>query len=140
MHLANDSNPRRELVIELYGVCKSTRLCNSVPCTAKIELWYLASFAKWLSVCLRTKWFWVWVQLQSLILDIVLTFSIHGNMVYSSLPLGLLKAMSGNSINSPQNLLLVQIYYGIGNRYQFALWFWSRIFGSSTAILYCDCQ
>ena len=24
-------------------------------------------------------------------------------------------------LNSPQNLLLVQIYYGIGNRFQFAL-------------------
>ena len=30
----------------------------------------LASLAKWLSVCLRTKWFWVPVQLQSLKLQI----------------------------------------------------------------------
>ena len=31
-----------------------------------IELSYLASLAKWLSVCLQTKWLWVLVQLQSL--------------------------------------------------------------------------
>ena len=48
--------------------------------------------------------------------------------------------MSSNSINNPQNLLLVQIYYGIGNLCQFALWFWSHIFSSLTAILYYDCQ
>ena len=29
----------------------------------------MASLAKWLSVCLRTKWFWVRVQLQSLDVD-----------------------------------------------------------------------
>ena len=75
-----------------------------------------------------------------LILDAVWTFSIYGNMVYSSLPLGLLKAVSSNSISSPQNLLLVQIYYGISNLCQFALWFWSCIFGSFSAILYCNCQ
>ena len=47
--------------------------------------------------------------------------SLYGSMVYSTLPLGLLKAVSSNSINNPQNLLLVQIYYGIGNQCQFAL-------------------
>ena len=58
---------------------QSTRLCNSLPCTAKIEL------------------------------DNVWMFSIYGKTVYSSLPLRYLKAVSGNSINSSQNLVLAQI-------------------------------
>ena len=34
----------------------------------------LASLAKWLSVRLRTKWFWVRVQLQSLICSVVFDY------------------------------------------------------------------
>ena len=34
--------------------------------TARLELNHLASLAKWLSVCLRTKWFWVRVQFSHL--------------------------------------------------------------------------
>ena len=30
----------------------------------------LSSLAKWLSVCLRTKWLWVRIQLQSLKIDL----------------------------------------------------------------------
>ena len=34
--------------------------------------WTLTSLARWLSVCLRTKWFWVRVKLQSFILLLIL--------------------------------------------------------------------
>ena len=43
--------------------CDWTRTQNHLVRTRTLNHW--ASLAKWLSVCLRTKWFWVWVQLQS---------------------------------------------------------------------------
>ena len=61
------------------------------------------------------------LQNLALIFENVWTFSLYVNVVYFSLPMGILKAVSSNSINSPQNLLLVEIYYGIGNLCQFAL-------------------
>ena len=48
--------------------CNWTRTQNHL--VLKRTLNHLAKLAKWLSVCLRTKWFWVRVQLQSLHLQI----------------------------------------------------------------------
>ena len=48
--------------------CNWTRTQNHL--VLKRTLNHLASLAKWLSVRLRTKWFWVRVQLQSLHLQI----------------------------------------------------------------------
>ena len=39
--------------------CNWTRTQNHLVCK-----WTLDHLAKWLSVCLWTKWFWVWVQFQ----------------------------------------------------------------------------
>ena len=43
----------------------------------------------------------------TLIFDTIWKYSIYGKILYSSLPLGLLKAVSSNSINTTQNSLLV---------------------------------
>ena len=42
---------------------------------------HLASLAKWLSVRLRTKWFWVRVQLQSLIFESIKALKIKTSML-----------------------------------------------------------
>ena len=52
--------------------CNGTRTHSHLVC--KRTLNHLASFAKWLSVCLRTKWMWVRVPLQSLNLQLLLLF------------------------------------------------------------------
>ena len=52
----------------LTSDCSWTRTQNHL--VLKQTLNHLAKLANWLSVCLRTKWFWVQVQLQSLNLQI----------------------------------------------------------------------
>ena len=54
------------------GDCNGTRTHSHL--VGKQTLNHLASFAKWLSVCLRTKWMWVRVPLQSLNLQLLLLF------------------------------------------------------------------
>ena len=49
------------------------RTHNHLVC--KRTLNHLASLAKWLSVCLRVKWFWVRVQLQSRSINTIREFS-----------------------------------------------------------------
>ena len=45
----------------------------------------------------------------TLILETVIAFLIYGKMLFPSLRMRHMKAVSSNSINSPQNLLLAQI-------------------------------
>ena len=45
----------------------------------------LNNLAKWLSVCLRTKWFWVRVQLQSLKLQISCLLRARSSLTFSQL-------------------------------------------------------
>ena len=57
-----------EMLVPL-GKCRWLGIFDKVKCTMQIilttKLNHLTSMAKWLSVCLWTKWWWVWVQLQS---------------------------------------------------------------------------
>ena len=59
---------------EIWGLsdCNGTRTYNDLVCErtlnhlAKLAKWLKCYLAKWLSVCLRTKWLWVRVPSQSL--------------------------------------------------------------------------
>ena len=45
--------------------CNGTRTHNHLVCTWTLNHLAKMVLAKWLSVCLQTKWLWVWIPLQS---------------------------------------------------------------------------
>ena len=52
-------------IYDLMFFIQETEVCNfAVQISTQTQLNHLASLAEWLSVRLRTKWFWVRVQLQ----------------------------------------------------------------------------
>ena len=63
--------------------CNWTRTQNHL--VHKQTLNHFASLAKWLSVHLRTKWFWVQVQLQSLKIQILHLLSAKSSLTFRQL-------------------------------------------------------
>ena len=67
-----------------YDYCYNwTRTQNHL--VRKWTLNHLASLARWLSVCLWTKWFWIRVQLQSLQLHIPRLFQARSSLTFRQL-------------------------------------------------------
>ena len=60
--------------------CNGTRTHNHLVCKPTLK-----HLAKWMSVCLRTKWLWVRVQLQSLKLEISRLFRTRGSLIFKQL-------------------------------------------------------
>ena len=59
-----------DLLWNAYVTWQEHKVKCTVEITTQNTAQSLASLAKWLSVRLRTKWFWVWIQLQSILLKV----------------------------------------------------------------------
>ena len=65
------------------GNCQ--KFARESVCISKIIKFACSNLAKWLNVCLRTKWFWVRVQLQSLQLQVSRLLRARNSLIFSQL-------------------------------------------------------
>ena len=75
--------PCNSWITLLLSDCNWTRTQNHLVRNRTLN--HLASLAKWLSVRLRTKWFWVQVQLQSLKLQISRLLQVRSSFTFRQL-------------------------------------------------------